>query len=165
MWRVCLCLQFHILTPFQNVFGGFVQSSWMVVFKVIAKCCGFYELMTTLLALILSSEEENPLQLEIIGFQIFKISAWKNRTTVHWKLVDIKLFRDLISYLSEWSTGMYLPLRRMGKFWQRPSDIIDRCRSLFHMEIFTSQIFLFLMMETQIQYLPQFHILKYLFFQ
>ena len=74
----------------------------MVVFKVIAKCCGFYELMTTLLALILSSEEENPLQLEIIGFS--NLQDISMETPHHCPLNEIcgyKTFQGFISYLSE----------------------------------------------------------------
>ena len=74
----------------------------MVVFNVIAKCCGFYELMTAHLALLLSSVEENPLQLKIIGFSHHKNISIE--TPHHCSLKTcgyVKLFRDLISYLSE----------------------------------------------------------------
>ena len=132
----------------------------MVVFNVIAKCCGFYELMTALLALLLSSVEENPLQLKIIGFLHHQNISIETPHHGPLKTCGFKTFQGF-DKLSLWSAGMYLPLRRMGKFWQRPSDIIDRCRSRFiwKFSLHRSLFSWWWRHKSRFQYLPQFNIL------
>ena len=160
MWIVCLRLQFHILTPFQNVLLDLFRALEWLCLKWLPNAAAFMSLWPH------SWHWSCHLKKKIRSNSrslVFKSSRYQHEKPHHCplKTCGYKTFQGFYK-LSLWSTGMYLALRRMGKFWQRPSDIIDRCRSLFHMEIFISQIFLFLMMETQIQYLPQFHILKYL---